>query len=182
MRISNLFISLLIIGVIIFAFIYANKQTPNVQTPGLTETEIVEQGTNQETTVTFIDCPLEGSAHEVRLRELNKLKNRTSFPEVKDFDTSVSFAKMLGPGDDRDRFSTAKATEIIGYITDVKVGGVETCNCKAKDPARKDTHIELVISPMNYLNTQKIIVEVTPRMRNIMKPKGIDWSTRGAAR
>ena len=179
MRLVKFWILVLIIGAVVFAFVYSQNQTPKVQTQEPQETESVEQGTGQETTSSDIDCPLEGSARNEQLRELNKLKNRSSIPEVQDFDTSVSLAKMLAPGDDRDRFSTDKAAEIIGYVADVKVGGVETCNCKAKDPDHRDTHIELVLNPMSYTNIQKVIIEVTPRMRNMMKAKGVDWSTRG---
>ena len=178
MKASNFIIAILIIGAVSF-FLYNSRQALAQKQQEPEETESVEQGTAQDAPIGDIDCPLEGSAREERLRDLNKLKNRTSFPDIQDFDISVTLEKMLAPGDDHDRFTTDKSAEITGYVADVKVGGIETCNCKAKDPEHRDTHIELVINPMNYVNTQKVIVEVTPRMRNIMKAKGIDWSTRG---
>jgi hypothetical protein len=124
-------------------------------------------------------CPLEGSARSRNVQRLNELKNRTAIVQENDIDRSITLAKMMEPGEDRDRWETDRAAEVIAYVVDVKVGGVETCNCKAEDPADRDTHIELVLNPMNYSNSQKVIAEVTPRMRNIMAAKGIDWSTRG---
>ena len=134
--------------------------------------------TAQQNMVEEEDCPPEGMTHAANLQELNRLKNRAVFPEETDFDKTLTLQKMLEPGNDRDRWSTGKAAEVTGYVADVKVGGVETCNCKAKDPDHRDTHIELVLNAMNFTNAQKVIVEVTPRMRNIMQAKGEDWSTR----
>ena len=133
-------------------------------------------------TTTIDDCPIEGLTHNPKLMELNRLKNRTLFPQASDYykyDVDISLAKMLAPGDDRERWNSDMAAEITGYVYDVKIGGVETCNCKAKDPAHRDTHIELVLDPMNGGGADKIIVEVTPRIRNIMAAKGVNWSTKG---
>ena len=85
---------------------------------------------------------------------------------------------MLKPGDDTKRWSNHKAAKITGYVYDVKPGGVETCNCKAKDPDLRDTHIELLANPMNDAKLQRVIVEITPRMRDFMKIKNENWSTK----
>ncbi len=124
------------------------------------------------------DCPLEGSAKSENLKKLNLLKNRTGLPASSDYDVNVSLAKMLEPGDDQNRWSTDKAAEIVGYVAEVKPGGIETCNCEAKDVYERDTHIELVINPMSFTNNEKVIVEITPRMRKILSAGGEDWSTR----
>ena len=134
--------------------------------------------TTQQNVADENDCPPEGLTHAANLQELNRLKNRAVFPAETDFDKNITLQKMLATGDDHDRWDSDKAAELTGYVADVKVGGVETCNCKAKDPDHRDTHIELVLNAMNFINTQKVIVEATPRMRNIMKAKGEDWSTR----
>lgn len=127
---------------------------------------------------TFDGCPPEGETRSNDLRDLNRLKNRTIFPEAKDFDSTIDLQKILAPGNDHDRWNADKAGELTGYVADVKIGGVETCNCKAKDPDHRDTHIELVLDPMNFTDNQKVIVEVTPRIRKIMGDKGENWSTR----
>ncbi len=85
---------------------------------------------------------------------------------------------MLAPGYDASRWTTSYGAVVIGYVHDVKVGGIETVNCQARDPRFRDTHIELVLDPMNSGSTKRVIVEVTPRWRAIMAAKGIDWSTR----
>src|SRR5205823_13818512 len=59
----------------------------------------------------------------------------------------------------------------------VKPGGVETCNCRSKDPAFRDTHIELT-PDVNLTDPQfRVIIEVTPRIREIMSKNNLDWST-----
>jgi len=80
---------------------------------------------------------------------------------------------MLVPGNDRDRRSDTSGGDIVGYVWDVKVGGIETCNCGATDPARRDTHIELVVDPSNTAATDRVIVEVTPRWRQKMAAQGV---------
>ena len=122
-------------------------------------------------------CPAEGNAQSQRIRDLNKLKNRNKFPEEKDFDNSVSLEKILLPGNDKTRFDVNKAARIKGYVYDVKTGGVETCNCKTKEKDLRDTHIEIVLDPMNQEKAKRFIVEITPRLREMMRKQGINWST-----
>ena len=133
-----------------------------------------------ETTATFdADCPPEGSAKDPRLQELNRLKNRSGIPTDNDLDRSVTMQSLLQPGDDRNRWSSGKAAEIIGYVAEVKATGPESCNCKSKDPDHRDTHIELVLAPMVGGSSNSVIVEITPRLRQLRQNEGEDWSTRG---
>src|SRR5205085_7889124 len=62
-------------------------------------------------------------------------------------------------------------------VVAVQVGGVETCNCKTRNPDYRDTHITLVANPNATAKTQSVIVEVTPRLRLQMASRGVDWST-----
>jgi len=126
---------------------------------------------------TYRGCSLEGDAKREDVRELNVLKNRYTFPDSTQIDHSVTLEAMLAPGDDRNRFNTNKAVEITGYVLDVKVGGDESCNCHERDPQYRDTHIEIALPTNLVSENQCVIVEVTPRMREIMSKKGIDWST-----
>jgi len=126
---------------------------------------------------TLDGCPLEGDASSYAVRELNRLKNRTTIPEPQQLDPAVTLAAMLEPGDDRGRWNDHHAAEITGYVWDVKVGGVETVNCRATDPQHRDTHIELVLDPMNGAEDHRVIVEVTPRIRVLAEQRGEDWST-----
>ena len=129
---------------------------------------------------TFHNCPLEGTAKSDAAKTLDRNKNRFTPPVASDFDASVSLAAMLAPGDDTDRFDESKAVSVTGFVVNVKTGGKETCNCGANDPIDKDTHIELALST-NAPKNQRIIVEVTPRLRAIMKQQNIDWSTTALA-
>jgi len=120
---------------------------------------------------------MEGDASNPAVRELNLLKNRYIAPEAQQIDSRVTLTAMLEPGDDRTRWNDHHAAEISGYVWDVKVGGVETVNCHAYDPPERDTHIELVLDPMNGPEDRRVIVEVTPRLRSIAEQSGEDWST-----
>jgi hypothetical protein len=127
-------------------------------------------------------CPLEGDAKNSRVQALNLLKNRTTVPGAAELDTSISVATLVAPGEDRTRFRTSTAVRVSGYVADVKVGGVETVNCKAKDPDARDTHIELTLEPMSEDERKHLIVEVTPRWRAIVAARGADWSTKALRR
>ena len=126
---------------------------------------------------TFNMCPPIGQTDETRLQDLNKLKNRYDIPSDSDINSNVSVATMLVPGDDNKRWSTSNAAQITGYVMEVKPGGSESCNCHLTDKAKIDTHIVLVASPDSTKGGQRIIIEITPRMRFLMLQKGIDWST-----
>ncbi|MBK9285877.1 MAG: hypothetical protein IPM51_16400 [Sphingobacteriaceae bacterium] len=130
-------------------------------------------------TVNHLDsCPLEGNAKSKHLQALNLLKNRTQFPNAENFDANISLKAVLAKGEDSKRWSTHSAAKITGYVKDVKVGGIETCNCKTKDKNLRDTHIDLVLNPNSYDKKEVMVIEVTPRIRKIMAAKGIDWSTK----
>jgi len=111
------------------------------------------------------------------VQALNRLKNRYTAPAAADVDSQVSLSALVRPGDDRERWDERRGASVVGYVFDVKPGGIETVNCKARDLPDRDTHIELVVDPMNAGGPQRVIVEVTPRWRAMMAAKGVDWST-----
>jgi hypothetical protein len=121
-------------------------------------------------------CPPEGSAKQPEVKALNKDKNRFQTPTADDIDTEVTLATMLAPGEDETRFDQTRAARVVGFVVDVKIGGRETCNCGATNPIDRDTHIELALAAEAPPN-QRVIVEVTPRLRKQMKAKGVDWRT-----
>ncbi|MBV9124485.1 MAG: hypothetical protein JO112_14095 [Planctomycetes bacterium] len=123
-------------------------------------------------------CGMLGDAHSDPEKALNPLKNRFDPPADDDIDGDVSLAAILSPGDDLGRFDDHKAARVAGFVINVKVGGNETCNCHATDPVDRDTHIELGLSK-TAPETQRVIVEVTPRLRAKMEEQGLDWTTEG---
>ena len=127
---------------------------------------------------TYNGCGIEGDAVNAAVRALDRLKNRYTAPQPADVDTQVTLAALLGPGDDRGRWDEQRGAVIVGYVHDVKPGGIETVNCRARDPRFRDTHIELVADPMDADGSRRVIVEVTPRWRALMAARGVDWSTR----
>jgi hypothetical protein len=123
------------------------------------------------------DCGLEGKpGGSDAQKDLNRHKNRYQMPGDADIDPEVSLAAMLAPGKDVKRFNQEKAATIRGLVIDVKPGGKESCNCEASAENEKDTHIELALAGAAP-ETQRVIVEVTPRLRILMNKKGVDWST-----
>lgn len=122
-------------------------------------------------------CGMHGNAKAEREYNQNPFKNRWNFPQATDIDNSITIEKLLQEGEDRNRFTQDQAVEITGYVYDVKVGGVETCNCKTKNNLFRDTHIEITPSATETTPDKRVIVEVTPRIRQILEEQGIDWST-----
>jgi hypothetical protein len=131
-----------------------------------------------QTSPQTIDCPPWGSAKSERLKTLNIKKNRIEFPNPADIDSSATIERILVPGDDKTRWSEKKAAIVTGYVTEVRMSAAESCNCFSKEKENRDTHIEIVMDPMNPAKNKCMVVEVTPRIRNIMAARGIDWSSK----
>ncbi|HEY3939499.1 MAG TPA: hypothetical protein VGL97_18855 [Bryobacteraceae bacterium] len=122
--------------------------------------------------------PQMGDAVRPDIQALNILKNRQTAAVTNNIDRTVSLAAMLRPGDDRNRWDDHKAGQLVGYVADVKMGGIETVNCHARSAHGRDTHIDLTLSAADaYNEARHVIVEVTPRWRTAMAAKGIDWET-----
>lgn len=105
----------------------------------------------------------------------NRLKNRYQLPVRSDFDRSVTLSHLLrarGPS----ALSDQVAVQIEGFVHNVKVGGIESCNCRRNDPSGRDTHIE--ITPTSSVGDRQVVIcEVTPRIRAVVGKSGKDWST-----
>ncbi len=114
----------------------------------------------------FNGCPPEGKTEIERYKALNILKNRYNLPAQSDFDMKVTLDKLLQRGDDENRFSTDKAVNIQGYVFNVKSGGKETCNCNSTDKVFQDIHIELVPTENDEDPSDRVVVEVSPRLRD----------------
>jgi len=132
----------------------------------------------------FNGCPPEGKpsprgSNYQQLLALNRQKNRSSEPTDADVDRTVTLVKLLEPSDnDSQRWSSAKAAEIVGFVFHVKPGAQETVNCKNPESGTFDSHIELVTGADATGPTRRFIVEVTPRWRAAMAAQNVDWSTK----
>ena len=107
-------------------------------------------------------------------RAFNALKNRTTLPTAADFDPRVTLDAMLTPGEDRTRWHHTRAGAIEGYIVRVHDAEPESANCFSG--SRLDAHIEVARRPDAPPN-ERVIVEVTPPMRDRAIGRGVDWST-----
>jgi hypothetical protein len=107
------------------------------------------------------------------------LKSRTALPAASDFDPAVTLDALLQPGDDRQRFSPAKAAAIEGFVIAVFAANVEAVNGFL--PHRRDVHIEVGRRP-DAPRRERVIVEVTPALREWAKGRGWDWSSGALAR
>jgi hypothetical protein len=119
------------------------------------------------------ECPPQGLALSPGVREAVRLKNRTALPRREDFDGGVSLAALLRPGDDRSRWSEARAAALEGFVVEVKKGGIEAANCYS--PVTRDTHIHVALRP-EAPPRERVVVEVTPRLEGWARRQGRDWS------
>ena len=119
-------------------------------------------------------CLPQGVALSSSRRALNGLKNRTALPSQSDFDGGVTLAGLLQPGEDRARWLTSRAGAVEGYVVAVREGGVESTNCFSL--IRRDTHIEVALRP-DAPPRERVILEVTPPVREWAKGQGMEWST-----
>ena len=131
-------------------------------TPGDSDLDVI--------TLNGKDCGLEGTlGGSEGQKDLNRHKNRYESPDDSDIDPAVAVHFPAA-------VEQEKAARIAGFVIDVKSGGSESCNCGAVNPDERDTHIELCLAA-NAPETQRVIVEVTPRLRILKKKAGIDWTT-----
>ncbi|MCX6141533.1 MAG: hypothetical protein NTX15_12060 [Candidatus Kapabacteria bacterium] len=129
---------------------------------------------------TFDTCKAEGNAQRANAKALNLKKNRDGSPTDAQINRKITFGVLMRAGETSPLFKEGDGAEIIGYVAEVKIGAIETCNCKQKDQWHRDSHIELTLEPMESGDkTKLLVVEVTPRFRQSMKEKGLDWSNRG---
>lgn len=128
---------------------------------------------------TFDTCQAEGSAQRANIRTQNLKKNRDGAPTDAQINKAITFSILLSSNENSTLFTEGDGAEITAYVADVKIGAIETCNCRQKDHWHRDTHIELTIDPLNSGDkSQLLVAEVTPRVRQAMKDRGIDWSNR----
>jgi hypothetical protein len=109
----------------------------------------------------------------------NRLKNRTRLPGAADFDERATLTALLQPGDDRARWAETRAAVVEGYVVTVYDGSVEAANCFSS--TERDTHIELALR-LDAPPRERVILEVTPRLRAWAARQGWDWSTQVLAR
>jgi hypothetical protein len=125
-----------------------------------------------------VQCGLHGSALPGRVEyDLNVLKNRSYLPLKSRFVKHITLEQLLHSSAAGD-FSQDSAIMLSGYVFNVRMGAVESCNCKTKDDNFRDTHIELTPDENHTEPEYRMVVEVTPRLRAAMQRKGIDWTTK----
>jgi hypothetical protein len=125
------------------------------------------------------NCPSAGFALTTKARNLHRLKNRTAFPQVSDFDQRLTLDELLRPGDDSSRWAINYAGRIQGQVIDVAYAKIEATNCYS--PCRRDIHI-VVANRKDAPQSEQVIVEVTPNLQPIFESgtskQVIDWSDR----
>ena len=137
----------------------------------------VPPGDNVYTMADGSPCRPEGDNSRPALIALDLQKNRAAAPRPEDIDPGVTLAAILAPSTDIDRFDATRGATVEGIVVRVKAGSIESCNCHATNAIDQDTHIELALSGAALPN-QRVVVEVTPRIRKQQKAAGQDWSTR----
>jgi hypothetical protein len=107
-------------------------------------------------------------------RALNALKNRAAIPAASDIDPRVTLEGLLASGDDRTRWNVSVAAAIEGFVIRIVDAGAESANCFS--PTRLDAHLELARVP-DAAPHERVIVEVTPALRDWAHRQGHDWTT-----
>ena len=107
-------------------------------------------------------------------RALIDLKNRTAIPAASDYDSRVTLTALLHPGDDRARWSSTRAGTVEGHVVAVRSAGIESANRFSL--TRRDTHVE-VADRLDAKPRERVVLEVTPPMRDWARGRGLDWST-----
>jgi hypothetical protein len=118
-------------------------------------------------------CPPSGLALTTARRNVHRLKNRTSFPHSSDFDLQATLPALLQPGDDQNRWNQSRAARVEGYVVSIGRAGVELANCYS--PCRRDIHINLALRT-DALESEQVVVEVTPNFERWARNQGLDWS------
>ncbi len=131
---------------------------------------------NVYTLANGMQCRPQGDSSNPSIIALDLQKNRATAPTAAQIDSDVTLGAMLSPGDDTSRFDASQGASVEGIVIRVKSGSIESCNCHAQDEIDQDTHIELALSA-GAPPPQRVVLEVTPRLRKQMKANGKDWST-----
>ena len=106
-------------------------------------------------------------------RALMTLKNRVEIPASTDYDPAVTLEALLQPGDDTHRWSSSKAATVQGYVVAVQAAGLELTNGFL--PHRRDIHIDIA-TRRDAPPRERVVLEVTPAMRDRANRRGWDWS------
>lgn len=125
------------------------------------------------------ECPAGGFMVTPGSRRAARLKNRETPLRTEDFDARATLAAMTAPGDDRARWSEARAAAVEGYVVEVVRAGAEAANCFSH--ARRDTHIH-VAARADAAVRESVVVEVTPRFEEWAARQGRDWSAEALRR
>jgi hypothetical protein len=120
------------------------------------------------------NCPTQGIPLSPQMLASIRLKNRTALPQRVDFDPGVTLNTLLQPGADRARWSALRAASVEGYVVAVYEAGSEAANCFSL--TKRDTHIEVALAP-NSPPRERVVLEITPRIREWAKRQGWDWSS-----
>jgi hypothetical protein len=132
--------------------------------------------------VTFDGCGPHGNSKPGTVEYAgNPFKNRfdSNSAVLTHLNKKITVQSILVPGNNQSRFSNNDAVRITLYVVLVKPGGVESCECNNPNPDDLDSHIVAVVNPKDAKTpSHHFIIEVTPRIRAMMKAKGIDWSTK----
>jgi hypothetical protein len=118
-------------------------------------------------------CPVQYALIGDEERALIALKNRTQQPTGSDFEPRVTLEALLARGDDRARWSEQRAAAIEGHVVAVQPGAIEFANCLSFTD--RDTHIDIALVP-DAPPTERVVLEVTPPMREWARQRGLDWS------
>jgi hypothetical protein len=124
-------------------------------------------------------CPAQRIFTTTEKRALIALKNRTTLPAADDYDPRITLAALLGPGADDQRWSEDRAVTVEGFVVAVQTAGIELANCLSF--TRRDIHVDVGLTP-DAPPRARLVLEVTPPMRDWALTHGVDWSVNALQR
>jgi hypothetical protein len=118
------------------------------------------------------DCPPAGDSPSPAVGAANVLRNRTTIPAASDIDSNATLNALLFPGEDLGRWSNSRGAKVMGFVVDVKPGGLDSANCHAE----RATVIELGLHQHDP-RTERLMAVLTPSGSAAMAAAGTaDWS------
>jgi hypothetical protein len=102
-------------------------------------------------------CPIYGDKPLHKFQMLDSLKNRNF--KGKNYSPLSLQTILTYKGDDSKIYNSNQYVSLKGYVTLVKYGDAETCNCHSKDKNDLDIHIEIALTP-NTTGKNAMIVEI----------------------
>ena len=123
------------------------------------------------TIFTQAQCPAKGGSSNAKKQAADVLKNRSKKGE----EVALNLADFLADGKDNSRFDTKTYGTITGYLSELKHGGPESCNCNTADKTKHDIHVYVSLKQGETNKSKMMIVELSPYSYTLSDKNNYDY-------